>query len=577
MCGICAGISKENMIDEIVGGLKKLEYRGYDSSGVAYIENGKIKVVKSVGQIKNLEKKLAKTCANIVIGHTRWATHGVVSESNSHPHISQDGKVAIVHNGIIENYEKLKTTLKTKEFYSQTDTEVLANVISQMPGDNLQKIVSACREVVGSFALAVMFENCKDIFLAKRNSPLAVAIGDGEVLASSDISVFAEKFEFCYILDDDEFARINSKNVVFFDKNGKKIEKNRVFLKNFDFYSDFSDEKYFMLKEVKEQPMAIRKTFFEYTSDKKFFDLQQLKAFKSFHFIACGTAYHSCLMGARYIRHFCKKETHVSLASEFKYDENVLSKKCLYIFVSQSGETADTIACAKMIKEKGLMSMGITNVSYCTLNNLVDFVLPTFAGREVAVASTKAYTCQLFTMLLFALMLAGKDLETLKSFVLDFNVCDLGSDILQSLFKFKKIFFVGREQDYVTSLEGALKLKEIAYLNCLGIAGGELKHGTLALVDDETLVIAISTQTGLKEKMENVIEEIRARGGKVLLVSQFEHNTKVDYKIVLPVHEECLMPIVSVVPLQLLALEFCVRLGFNPDKPRNLAKSVTVE
>lgn len=575
MCGICAGISETNIIQDVVSGLKKLDYRGYDSCGIGYIDEKQIKVVKAVGQIKNLEKKIQNLEAKIAIGHTRWATHGIVSEENSHPHISQDGKVCLVHNGIIENYENLKS--KEVVYYSQTDTEVFANLIAQQQGEPLSKLRMACQKVVGSFAVAVLFEGHDEIYLAKRSSPLAVAVENGEVLASSDISVFAEKFKCCYILDDDEFCVLNSKSAIFFDKNGKKIEKKCVFLKNYDFFADKNNEKYFMLKEIKEQPMAIRKTYFEYFSKENKLDFELLKKFKRFHFVACGTAYHSCLIGAKYLKELCGKDAQVSLASEFRYEKNIYSKRCLYIFVSQSGETADTLACAKMIKDKGYKSLAVTNVPYCSLNNMCDFVLPTFAGKETAVASTKAYTCQIFTLLIFAHLLANKSCEHIKKFALDFKIQNLSEDVLQFIYQFKKIFFVGRGQDYVTSLEGALKLKEIAYLNCLGIAGGELKHGTLALVDGETLVIAISTQKGLKEKMENCIEEVRARGGKVLLVSQFEHNVKVDCKIVLPDFKEDFMPIISVVPLQLLALNFCLKLGYNPDKPRNLAKSVTVE
>ncbi len=582
MCGICASIGAENEIEIVVSGLKKLEYRGYDSSGIAFLKNGKIKTIKSVGQIKNLEKKLDSFLnANVVIGHTRWATHGEVSENNAHPHVSANEEFALVHNGIVENFEELKKGLDV-EYLSQTDTEVFVNLISVQNGTTLEKLMKACEKVSGSFAIAVLHRGEKKIYLAKRHSPLMVAVDENGAMAGSDISIFAGRFDFCYILDDDEFAVMSKKNINFFDKNGKKIKKNRFFIKNIDFFEDFfeeeNSEKYFMLKEIKEQPVILRKTYFKFFTEKSEFDFEKIRRFKSFHFIACGTAYHSCLLGARFVQEFCKKECKVSIASEFRYDNNIFSKNCLYVFVSQSGETADTIACANLVKELGMSVMCVTNVPYCTLNKIADFILPTYAGREVAVASTKAYTAQVFILLIFALKVAERDCqESLKKFVQSNFVASIGGEFVCELSKFKKIFFIGRQQDYVTALEGALKLKEIAYINCLGLPAGELKHGTLALIDDKTLVIAISTQKNLKEKMESNILEVKARGGKILLISNFKHDIDVEYNLVLPDFEQNLMPIVSIIPLQQIAFNMAVKLGYNPDKPRNLAKSVTVE
>lgn len=336
-----------------------------------------------------------------------------------------------------------------------------------------------------------------------------------------------------------------------------------------------------MLKEIKEQPVILKRTFFKYFSEEVLsnHDFEKLSKFKSFHFVACGTAYHACLMGAQFIQKFCGKKCDVSIASEFRYCDNVFDKNCLYVFVSQSGETADTIACANLVKEKECTSMCVTNVPYCSLNKLADFVLPTFAGKEIAVASTKAYTAQVFTLLIFALKISrNKKLQqTLKKFVLNFDIQDFDEGLFKELFNFRQIFFIGRTQDSVTSLEAALKLKEIAYINCLGIPAGELKHGSLALVDDKTLVVVILTQKDLKEKIESNIQEVRARGGRVLFVSNLKPNVEVDFALPLADFEECLMPIVSIVPLQLFAMKFSIKKGFNPDKPRNLAKSVTVE
>ena len=594
MCGICASIGKNNEIETVILGLKKLEYRGYDSSGVAYIKNeknenekskkreksgnfDKICVCKSVGQIKNLERKIGKIDAKIAIGHTRWATHGKVSKENAHPHLSHSGEFAIVHNGIIENFEDLKRNFDFP-LSSETDTEVLVNLIETQDGASLERLKKACDLAKGSFALAMLHSGEQKIYLAKRSSPLMVAFSECGAVAASDISVFAGKFENCYILDDNEFAIMGKNSVEIFDANLKKVQKKPVFIKDFDFFEENLQEKTFMLKEIKEQPIVLRKTYFKYFAETQNLDFNALQKFKSFHFVACGTAYHSCLLGARFLKEFCHKDAKVSIASEFRYDKQIFSKNCLYVFVSQSGETADTIACAKLVKDKGLLAMCVTNVPYCSLNKLADFILPTFAGKEIAVASTKAYTAQVFTLLIFALKLAAIDKqEILKDFVLNYQISADFCAFFDEIAKFKKIFFIGRQQDYVTALEGALKLKEIAYLPCIGIAAGELKHGTLALVDDETLVVAISTQKELKEKMESNILEVKARGGKILLVSQFEHNVDAEFCIKLGDFAEFLMPIVSIVPLQQLALAVGEKLGHNPDIPRNLAKSVTVE
>lgn len=583
MCGICAGIGEKNQIYEVVEGLKKLEYRGYDSSGVAFFQNKKFGCEKSVGQIKNLIPKVEKQKSNICIGHTRWATHGIVSLENAHPHFSSDKKVALVHNGIIENFEELKSQMVDVTFTSQTDSEVLVNLIAKQKGEPIEKVISACKICKGSFALAILFEGKDEIFVAKRNSPLYVAVDGKNSCVASDVSVFSGKFKNFYSLDENEFAIINSKNAVFFDKNGKKIEKKLIYLEKEDFYEENFQESTYMLKEIKEQKIVLMRTYFNFISQQFPQFLSEIGKFESFHFVACGTAYHSTLLGAEFLQEFCKKDCRCSVASEFRYAKQKISKRCLYVFVSQSGETADTIACANLVKEKGCKILCVTNVKHCSLNKIADFVLPTYAGKEVAVASTKAYTAQVFTLLLFALSISknGKKMqentEKIANFVKNFEIGEFDKNLLKQIGKFEKIFFVGREQDYVTSLEGALKLKEIAYINCLGIPAGELKHGTLALVDDKTLVVAISTVEALKEKLLSNIEEIKARGGKVMLLSNFKPTTNVDFFVKLPSFDEFLMPIMSIVPLQLLAHEMCLSLGYNPDKPRNLAKSVTVE
>lgn len=583
MCGVCAEIGFEYCVNYVLKGLKKLEYRGYDSSGIAFVSEGGLNVVKAVGEIKNLENKLPQNLmAKVAIGHTRWATHGKVCEENAHPQVSFDKNFAMVHNGIIENFKDLQDKyLQETNLLSQTDTEILLNVIALQSGKTIEKLINGCALASGSFAVCMIEKGQNKIWIGKRKSPLMIAKNKDSCVIASDISVFAGRFCECFILNDDEFAEVEKGKITFYDKNCKQVKKASVSIQNFDFGEEKLNEKYFMLKEIKEQPVILKRTFFKYFSEEVLsnHDFEKLSKFKSFHFVACGTAYHACLMGAQFIQKFCGKKCDVSIASEFRYCDNVFDKNCLYVFVSQSGETADTIACVNLIKEKECTSMCVTNVPYCSLNKLADFVLPTFAGKEIAVASTKAYTAQVFTLLIFALKISrNKKLQqTLKKFVLNFDIQDFDEGLFKELFNFRQIFFIGRTQDSVTSLEAALKLKEIAYINCLGIPAGELKHGSLALVDDKTLVVVILTQKDLKEKIESNIQEVRARGGKVLFVSNLKPNVEVDFALPLADFEECLMPIVSIVPLQLFAMKFSIKKGFNPDKPRNLAKSVTVE
>ncbi len=582
MCGICAGIGKINQVEIVTSGLKKLEYRGYDSSGIAYFENGKIKTIKSVGKIENLCQKIPKSLtSNCVIGHTRWATHGKVCEKNCHPQISASGRIALVHNGIIENHQALRKILKRKKYHSQTDSEVLAELIDNQNGEPLEKIIEATKMCKGSFAIAVMKEGEEKIFAGKRDGALIVAKTKFGCICASDISILDGNCEFFYVLQDNEFAILSQDKIEVFDNNGQKICKKPQFLCDFEFENFKETTDFYMKNEIYQQPCVLLKTFDKYFGNEVLSEetLQKIRKFSSFKFIACGTAYHASILGARYIQKLCGKKCEACVASEFRYDDNIFDPNCLYVFVSQSGETADTIACAKLVKSHGCSIMCVTNVEYCSLNKFADFLLPTFAGREVAVASTKAYIAQVFTLLLFATKLAKNEqnMPFLRDFASNFEIEPFEERLLDEVKKFKKIFFIGRQADYVTSLEASLKLKEISYINCWGIPAGELKHGTLALVDENTLVIAICTQESLKEKLESNLQEICARGGKILAVSQFDFSQVTDLQIRLKAHNELLMPLVSIVPLQLLAFEFARSLKLNPDMPRNLAKSVTVE
>ena len=581
MCGICASIGSENQINNVLKGLKALEYRGYDSCGIAYLNDNKIETIKTVGQIENLKGKIENTKSNIVIGHTRWATHGEVTENNSHPQLSSDKKVAVVHNGIIENYKELKDKyLSNVNFNSQTDTEVISNLISIQSGTNLEKLSKACKKLKGSYAICVLFENDKTIYLAKKGSPLYVSVSAENVMASSDVYAMDGMKKRFYMIEDKEIAMIKNGSAVFFDFNLNCIQKKyKKIIKNKNFYL-IKNTKNNMINEILEQANVLRKSYFQYFYGNilnKFF-IEKIKHFKNYQFIACGTAYHSALLGAKYIEKFCGKKCNVDIASEFRYSNQKIAKNTLYVFVSQSGETADTIACAKYVRHFGGKSLAVTNVPHCTLNEITNFVLPTFAGKEFAVASTKTYTAQIFAFLSLAVALSGRSLQgRLKNFISNFDIDLEIFDFSKKLLSLKKIFFIGRQQDYVTSLEACLKLREISYINCNALPAGELKHGSLALVDDESLFFVISTQKKLKGKIENAIQEIKARGGKVFLVSQFRHEVECDFFMQLQSFDECFMPIVSVIPFQKLSYQVCMEQGFDPDKPRNLAKSVTVE
>lgn len=582
MCGICACIGDENQIDNVLNGLKTLEYRGYDSCGISYLEKNKtIVTTKTVGQVENLKKKTKEIFAKTVIGHTRWATHGVVSEQNAHPHLSFDGTVALVHNGIIENFKELKREyLENINLKSQTDTEVVVNLIALQNGTNLEKIASVCKILKGSYAFCVLFENENCIYLAKKASPLYVANNEKRSCCAGDISAFGDDFCKFNTLEDGEFAVVKNNEVQFFDSDLKNIKKTPKNIEKNDFFIKNNCEKNCMIKEIQQQPNVLKLSYFKYIKENIFCDefIEKIKKFKNVCFIGCGTAYHSALLGVKYFEKFTKMRCESHIASEFRYSDCQISDKTLYILISQSGETADTIACAKHIKQNGAFFIAVTNVAYCSLNCLADYVIPTFAGVEYSVASTKAYTAQIFALLCLAIKISGDNFaDEIKNFVINFDVGVEFFDFSKEILKFKKIYFIGRGQDFVTSVEASLKLSEITYTNCNAFPAGELKHGYIALVDENSLFFVISTKRDLKEKIESNIQEIKARGGKVFLLSNFIHNVEVDYFRKLDDFDECFMPIVSIVPMQKLAYELCIEKNLDPDKPRNLAKSVTVE
>ena len=568
MCGICGYIGSSNGVKEVVGGLKILEYRGYDSCGLAFIEKEKINIVKTVGEVDNLKKLTKNMSANVVIGHTRWATHGGVNERNAHPHLSTSGKLAMVHNGIIENYKELKEEFNLNSL-SNTDSEVFLNLIDCEKGTLINKVINASKKVQGTFAVLVLGSD-GEMVLGKCESPLYLSKVENEVYIASD--VLALKGENYFALNDHEFASVKNRKIIFYNKNGEKItKKSEKIEKNSDFSKIFY--KTHMESEILETKDVLNKTLKKYKEENIFQNIKLPKKLNSISLVACGTAYHASLMGAEYFKEV-GIDARAYLASEFRYGREILNKNTLYVFVSQSGETADTIASAKLVKQNKLHALAVTNVNNCLLNRICKNVLPTFAGREIAVASTKAYSCQVWSLYLFSLILANKSLPK-EDLVKNFAFVNFDDKLVKEVASYKKVFFVGRDLDYITAMEASLKLKEISYINCFAIASGELKHGTLALIDSDAVVIAICTQEKIKSKLKSNLEEIKARGGKVIVVSQFEDF---DFPLVkLPPCVQLLMPLVAIIPMQFLALKVCELFGYNPDKPRNLAKSVTVE
>ena len=584
MCGISGYIGNNNVIKNLIENLEKLEYRGYDSSGLCLYKNHNFKVIKSLGSISKLKEKVESIDDNfeIGIGHTRWATHGKPSQKNAHPHLSNNKKIAVVHNGIIENYKQLKNQLLDEKFFfnSDTDTEVISNLLEKHFRKNfIETINIVFNKLKGSFALAILNKDEDKIYFAKNKSPLYIGIGKNEIQLTSDISTFFGKLESYIIIEDGEFGSVSNKNIEIFDKNLKKIDKKPIKIEKEYQNVDLLNEKYFMLKEINEIPNVLKN---ELEILKNRIDRNLFLNINSIEIIACGTAYHAGLMGSYFIEKNCRIPCHVFVASEFKYSNPILSKNNLYIFISQSGETADTISCAELVKNHGCKTLGFTNVEYCTLNNIVDNVIPICAGKEIAVASTKAYTCQVLAMLIFSHVLAN-DFDDFyiknKDIINDFYIENLLNNFYKDILKFDKIFFVGRQGDYYSCSEASLKLKEITYINCIAISAGELKHGSLALIDESTLVIVICTNEMIKEKINSNIEEIQARGGKIALFTIFEKEDfcEVDYYFKIKNLNDEFNLISSIIPFQQLAFYVSLEKGYNPDKPRNLAKSVTVE
>ena len=606
MCGIVGYIGSRDVVPVLIEGLKKLEYRGYDSAGIAVCYNDELNVIKAKGRLANLEKKLEseKIESTMGIGHTRWATHGEPSDVNSHPHLSTAGQIAVVHNGIIENYLSLKEFLESKgfQFVSDTDTEVIAHLVEYYyKGDLLDAVVKVLERVEGSYALGVICKDCPEEFIAvRKDSPLIVGIGKGENFIASDIPAILEHTRDIYLLEDKEIVVLHKDGVKIYNTDKEEIKKD-IFHVDWDVSAaEKGGYEHFMMKEMVEQPKVIKDTINPRIKNGKTeleinINKMDLENIQKIFIVACGTAYHAGMVGKYLIEKLTRIPVEVDIASEFRYRNPVVDERTLVIIVSQSGETADTVAALREAKRRGAKIVSIVNVVGSSIARESDNVLYTWAGPEIAVASTKAYTTQLAAMYLIAIDFAlklGKVTEEESEKIIKSlgQLAEKVEEILQNKEKIqyfasqhynaKDIFFLGRGLDYTVALEGSLKLKEISYIHSEAYAAGELKHGTIALIEKGTLVVALATQDELFDKMLSNIKEVKARGAVVLAVAQ-EGNTEIekvaDFALYIPKTDAILTSILTVVPLQLFAYYVAVEKGCDVDKPRNLAKSVTVE
>lgn len=606
MCGIVGYVGKRNAQNVLLDGLEKLEYRGYDSAGVALALDGGIRVVKSKGRLAELRKKLelqALAESGCGIGHTRWATHGEPSDVNSHPHSTP--RVSIVHNGIIENYGILKERLIAKgyTFESETDTEVLVKLIdSCYEGEPLQAIHEALSMVRGSYALAVLFRDFPDtVFAVKRESPLIVGWGEGENFVASDIPALLKYTRRYSVLEEGDLAVVTREGIRFYNEFAEPVER-EVLTADWDMEAaEKGGYPHFMLKEINEQPAAITATVSPRVED-GLPDLripelsdEKLRDIGTIHLVACGTAMHAGMVGKAAIETLARVPAEVDIASEFRYRDPILNKNDLVIIISQSGETSDTLAALKLAKSRGVPVLAIVNVVGSSIARAADYVLYTYAGPEIAVASTKAYMVQMCVLYLFALRLAYargaqteaetrrltaellRASEVIKPRLAD---CEQIKYLASRFVNTQSCFFIGRGFDYSLSLEGSLKLKEISYVHSDAYAAGELKHGTISLITDGVPVIALATQKKVYEKTISNVKETKSRGAKVLLFTTKDAvvpDGVADYVVRLDDYDDLLMPLQLIVPLQLFAYYMAVLRGCDVDKPRNLAKSVTVE
>lgn len=609
MCGIVGYVGKNNAIPFLLRGLEKLEYRGYDSSGIAVYTGNRIKITKKQGRLKVLEDKIAsepKYSSNLGIGHTRWATHGNPSDINAHPQASSSGKIALVHNGIIENYMELKDNLLKKgvKFVSDTDTEVIAQLLEDIyDGDMFEAVKKAVNIMQGSFSLGIICSDCPDtIFAAKKDSPLIVGIGEGENYIASDIPAVLSKTRKICRLKEKQIAVIKENQVDIFNFDGTPAEKVITEVNWSIGAAEKNNYEHFMMKEIMEQPEVIKATIsprlkgLEIQLDNIDLSEEYLSKLNKIFIVACGSAYHVGCIAKYFMEKMLRKPVEIDVASEFRYRSPIVDENTLTIVISQSGETADTLAALREAKSKSSRILSIVNVVGSSIANESDDVLYTWAGPEIAVATTKAYSTQLSLMYLISLYMAKKlntiseeeykdTLENIEKLPEQISAIledkDLIENISKKYYKKEKIFFIGRNLDYAVCMEGSLKLKEISYIHSEAYAAGELKHGTISLIDDDTLVIAVAAQDRLFDKTVSNIREVKSRGAKILAVTTKDKSEKIsqvaDDVIYIPNSCSTTLPSLSIIPLQLLSYHMAKLRGCSIDKPRNLAKSVTVE
>ena len=607
MCGIVGYIGTKKASPILIQGLLKLEYRGYDSAGIATVEKNGITVMKDKGRVKNLYNLdgIDNLEGTIGIAHTRWATHGKPSKINSHPHMDCDNLFAVVHNGIIENYNELKNELTEKgyKFLSQTDTEVIPNLVNyyyKQDKNMLKAVRNACMDLKGSFAIEVISkENPEKMIVVRKDSPLVIGKGEDEFFIASDIPAILSYTKEFYLLNDFEFVEIENGKAKIYDKDLKEIEKKITKIEWDSSSAEKDGYEHFMLKEIYEQPVAIRETIGARLNNGKV-DFDELKLTKEYlenlnkiFIVACGTAMHAGLATKKTFEELCKIPVEVDIASEFRYRDPIIDEKTLVIFISQSGETADTIAALKLSKEKGARTIAISNVIGSSITREADYFIYTHAGPEIAVASTKAYTSQITLLTLLAMHMGEvlnrveeQKIKDLKKALLEIpskvqevlkNVTSI-EEFAKKVYQEKDMFFLGRGVDYAVSLEGSLKLKEISYIHSEAYASGELKHGPIALIDNGTTVVGVVTEPDLVEKSVSNLQEVITRGAKVLLITNEDMENKGFKTIIkIPTTNRLISPILSVIPMQLLSYYISKNKGLDVDKPRNLAKSVTVE
>ena len=606
MCGIVGYIGNNKAVPILIDGLKKLEYRGYDSAGISILENNKIKITKDIGRVKNLENLLDGVNLNSTIGiaHTRWATHGKPSKVNSHPHMDNTEKFSVVHNGIIENYTDIKRFLMDNgyKFLSETDTEVIPNLISyyyDQEKDLLKAVSLACKDFEGSYAIEVLCEyEPNKLIVAKKDSPLVIGTSADSNYIASDIPAVLSYTKDFYLLEDNEIVEVYTDNLVFYNSNLEKIDKNIETITWDASAIEKNGYEDYMLKEINEQVVSIRETI-GFKLNKEKIELDNINFSKEFlsninkiYIVACGTAMHAGIATKSIFENLCKIPVEVDMASEFRYRNPLVNDKTLAIFISQSGETADTIQALKLAKQKGATTLAISNVIGSSITREADLFIYTHAGPEIAVASTKAYTAQVVLLNIIALYFAQvlefinketvdelkKELLSLPSKIEEtLKINDSIKDLAKNIYQVKDAFFIGRGIDYPVAMEGSLKLKEISYIHSEAYAGGELKHGPIALIENGFPVIGIITDEKLLDKSISNIQEVISRGAKTIVITNQNINKSFDYIIKIPKVSKYFSPILSVIPLQLLSYYISKEKGLDVDKPRNLAKSVTVE